>query len=144
MLALHYAATFRRDASGRILVRFPDLPGAATDGADSREALEEAIDCLGSYISVSMSRRETIPPASAPKARQRLIPVPLWIAPKFALYQELRAQGVTNRELARRLGVTEAVVRRMLNPNHASKPGKIEMALAALNRRVELSIADAA
>lgn len=144
MMFLHYPATFRRDEDGRILVRFPDLPGAVTDGADRREALQEAIDCLGSYISVSMHRREAIPTASAAKARQTLVPVPLWIAPKFALYQEMRMQEVSNRELARRLGVTEAVVRRMLNPDHASKPGKIELALAALNKRVELSVADAA
>lgn len=144
MSALHYPAEFRRDEDGRIMVRFRDLPGAVTDGADAREALEEAIDCLGSYISVSMHRKEEISKASRAKARQRLVPVPLWIAPKFALYQEMRAQRVSNRELARRLGVTEAVVRRMVDPDHASKPGKIEMALAALNKRVELSVADAA
>ena len=144
MLLLHYPAVFRKDEDGRFVVRFPDLPGAVTDGANAQEAMEEAIDCLGSYISVSMHGKEVIPVASVPTARQRVIPVPLWIAPKFALYQEMRAQGVSNRELARRLGVTEAVVRRMLNPNHASKPGKIELALAALNKRVELGVADAA
>ena len=144
MLLLHYPAIFRRDEEGRILVRFPDLLGAVTDGADATEAMAEAIDCLGSYLSISMTRKEPIPAASPAKPRHKLIPVPLWIAPKFALYQEMRNQGVSNRELARRLGVTEAVVRRLIDPGHASKPGKIELALAVLNKRMELGVADAA
>ncbi|MCX6590115.1 MAG: type II toxin-antitoxin system HicB family antitoxin [Acidobacteria bacterium] len=144
MSTLHYPAVFRQESDGRVNVRFPDLPGAVTDGADAAEAYAEAIDCLGSYISVSMTRKEPIPSASVAKRRQRLIPVPLWIAPKFALYQTMMRQAVTNRELARRLGVTEAVIRRMLDPEHASKPGKIEIALAALRQRISLTLEDAA
>ncbi len=143
MITLHYPATFTKD-SGRILVRFTDLKSAATDGKDLSDAIEEAIDCLGSYLSIAMERKEVIAPASRPRTGQRLIAVPLWIAPKFALYQAMKAESISNRELARRLGVTELVVRRMLNPNHDSKPGKIEAALAALNKRIEVSVADAA
>ena len=54
MHSFSYPATFRRDARGRILVGFPDLPEAHTEGRDVREAVEEAIDCLGSAIAFSI------------------------------------------------------------------------------------------
>lgn len=54
MHSFSYPATFRRDARGRILVGFPDLPEAHANGRDLREAVEEAIDCLGSAIAFSI------------------------------------------------------------------------------------------
>lgn len=44
----------------------------------------------------------------------------------------MRERRVPNTELAKRLGVSETVVRRMLNPRHATRPEKIQAALAAL------------
>jgi hypothetical protein len=44
-------------------------------------------------------------------------------------------------ELARRLGVTELVVRRMLNPKHETKAARINEALAALGTRLVVSAA---
>lgn len=41
-----------------------------------------------------------------------------------------------NTELARSLGVSETVVRRMLNPKHDTKPEKIRAALRALGKRI--------
>lgn len=49
-----------------------------------------------------------------------------------------------NTELAARLGVSETVIRRMLNPKHDTKPGKIQAALAALGKRIVVRFEDAA
>ena len=136
MLNFSYPAVFRADEDGRPVVSFPDFPESHTDGKDMQEAMEEAIDCLGSTISLRMSMKEEIPAPSAPKRGQRLVPVPLWIAGKLGLYPAMREKQVSNSELARRLGLRETVVRRMLDPEHDSKPGKIEAALAALGKRV--------
>jgi antitoxin HicB len=84
MLALTYPARFTKGADGRILVEFVDLPRVATDGADSREATEEAIDALGSDLSIRLSRREQIPVPSPLQRGQRLVAAPLWLAPKLA------------------------------------------------------------
>jgi len=139
-----YPAIFARDSAGRTLVKFPGLPGAATDGADSMEAMEEAIDCLGSYLAVRMARGEEIPTPSSPKTGQRMVPVPLWLAPKLALYLAVRAKKISNSELARRLGVRETVVRRMLDPDHETKAEKIQAALSALGKRLAVEVQDAA
>jgi len=70
--------------------------------------------------------------------------VPLWLAPKLALYMAMREQQVNNSELARRLGVHERVIRRMLDPGHASKAEKIQAALAALSKQMIVEVHDAA
>jgi len=144
MSAFAYPAKFNAGSDGRVLVEFIDLPRVATDGRDEREAMEEAIDALGSDLSIRLSRHEDIPTASTPKRGQRLVPVPLWLAPKLALYLAMRDQGVGNSELARRLGVHERVVRRMLDPEHATKAERIQAALALLGKQLTVDVRDAA
>src|SRR5437879_9211936 len=100
MSAFTYPARFTAGSDGRILVEFVDLPRVATDGKNDREAMEEAIDALGSDLSICLSRREEL----AAKRGQRLAPVPLWLAPKVALYLAMRDQQVNDSEMARRLG----------------------------------------
>jgi antitoxin HicB len=139
-----YPAIFTNDRAGRVLVQFPDLPGAATDGANHAEAFEEAIDCLGSYLAARMVRKEEIPAPSAGKRGSSLIPVPLWLAPKLALYLAVRAGRMSNSELARRLNVRETVVRRMLDPDHETKAEKIQAALAVLGKRLAIEVRNAA
>src|SRR3989441_4182253 len=129
MSAFTYPARFKAGSDGRILVEFVDLPHVATVGKNEREAFEEAMDALGSDLSIRLSRREEIPAPSAAKRNHRLVPVPLWLAPKLALYLAMRDRKVNNSELARRLGVHERVVRRMLDPQHATKAEKIRAAL---------------
>jgi antitoxin HicB len=75
---------------------------------------------------------------------QHLIGVPLYLAPKLALYLAMRERRIPNTELAKRLGVSETVVRRMLNPKHDTKPEKIQAALVALGKRIVVTFEDAA
>ena len=139
-----YPAIFKNGSDRRIFVEFVDLPRVATDGKDAREAMEEAIDALGSDLSIRLSRREEIPAPSEPKRGQRMVPVPLWLAPKLALFMAMQELHVNNSELARRLRVTERVVRRMLDPEHGTKAEKIQAALAVLGKQVSVEVRDAA
>ncbi|MGJ5816659.1 type II toxin-antitoxin system HicB family antitoxin [Paludibaculum fermentans] len=142
MSLFRYPAKFTTGSDGRVLVEFVDLARVATDGKDDREAMEEAMDALGSDLSIRLSRREEIPTPSAPKRKQRLVPVPLWLAPKLALYLAMREQNVSNSELARRLGLHERVIRRMLDPEHATKAEKIQAALAVLGKQLTVEVRD--
>ena len=143
MFSFVYPATFRKDESGRFLVSFSNFPHAHTDGKDVREATEEAIDCLGSVIAQLIATGNPIPRPSSVRHR-RAIPVPLWIAGKLALYLAMREQMVSKSELARRLGVRETVVRRMLDPDHETKSEKLQSALEVLGKRVVVAVEDAA
>jgi antitoxin HicB len=92
MSAVTYPAKFTAGSDGRVLVEFIDLPRVATDGKDDHEAMEEAMDALGSDLSIRLSRREEVPAPSAVKRGQLLVPVPLWLARKLALYLAMRGE----------------------------------------------------
>ena len=142
---LSYPANLQRQKKKLgYVVSFPDLPEALTGGRDLAEALHEATDCLGSAISFRMLDKGEIPPPSRPKRGQVLVQVPLWAAPKMALYIAMRELGVNNAELARRMKCQETVIRRLLDPKHASRPEKLQAALDALGKRITLRLDDAA
>ncbi|HXB72482.1 MAG TPA: AsnC family protein [Candidatus Acidoferrales bacterium] len=56
----------------------------------------------------------------------------------------MQERRIPNAELAKRLGVSETEVRRMLNPKHDTKPEKIQAALVALGKRIAVTFNDAA
>ena len=85
-----------------------------------------------------------MPAPSKVRKGQRLVPVPLWIAGKLALYLAMKENGISNSHLARRLGVRETVVRRMLDPNHDTRSEKLQTALEVLGKRFVLTVEDAA
>jgi antitoxin HicB len=127
-----YPARLRRDADDRVVVSFPDLPEALTDGADQAEALAEARDCLSEALMNRISHGEPIPAPSLPKRGQRLIaPDPL-VAVKVALQRAIASKGVTISELARRLNADRKDVRRLLDPRHKSSLAGMAAALGAV------------
>ena len=143
MFTFAYPASFARDGK-RWLVSLPDFPAAHTDGAGLHEAMDEAMACLGSVIAFAMAAKSEVSKPSRLKRGQRLVPVPFWIAGKLALYWAIREAGMSQSELARRLKIRETVVRRMLDPNHDTRPEKIQSALDALGKRLVLAYGEAA
>jgi antitoxin HicB len=143
MFTASYPASFLPEENG-FHVRFPDLPEALTGGDDLEDTFVQAADCLAEAIAGRIARCDEIPSPSKPKRGQHLISVPLYLAPKLALYLAMRERHIPNTELAKRLGVSETVVRRMLNPRHNTKPEKIQAALAVLGKRIVVTFEDAA
>ena len=139
-----YPATFSTDEAGRILVVFPDLPGAATDGADVAEAFVEAADCLEEAIAGYLADGRDIPVPSKRTPGQRLVPVPLQTAAKAALHVALRGAGLSKAALASRLDCDVKEVRRMLDPRHPSKLPRLAHALSVLGKNLVLEVRDAA
>ena len=91
----------------------------------------------GGYV----EERLDIPAPSAPRAGEVLVPLPTLVAAKLALYIAMREECITNVELARRMGVSEAVVRRLVNPDYHSKIERVEQALAILGKRLVVEAA---
>ena len=145
MFRATYPASFVPEKDGRgFHVRFPDLPEALTGGSDPGDTEAQAADCLAEALAGRIARGDTIPHPSRLKSGQHAITVPLYLAPKLALYLTMREGGLKNTDVAKRLGVSETVVRRMLDPKHTTKPEKIQHALAVLGKRIVISFEDAA
>jgi len=140
-----YPAKIVLEQDGRgFFVRFPDLAEALTGGDDLEDSLGQAADCLAEALAGRIRRGDPIPTPSPGKRGQHLIGVPLYLAPKLALYVAMQEQGLRNTDLAKRLGVSETVVRRMLDPKHTTRPEKIQAALGALGVTIALVFENAA
>ena len=138
-----YPLDLERDEDGRTVVHIPDLPGAPTDGADEAEALTEAEDCLIAALAGCMRAHEPIPAPTPARGRPTVVMPPL-VAARLALYGAMRVEGVSAAALAERIGVAKAAVRRLLDLDHRSHLDRIEAALRALGRRLEISVRKAA
>ena len=144
MVEFIYPAKTSNDQDGRVLLSFPDVHGAATDGADLDEALLEARDCLAEAIAAAMFAGQELPQPSQAKHGQLLVPLPASIAIKAALYSAMREQKRSNTWLARKLEVNEKEVRRMLDPYHTTKLPRMYEALIALGKEMVISVRDRA
>ena len=123
-------------------VRFPDVPEALTEGETEAEAHALATDALLAALGGLMKLRRDIPvpiPANGPA-----VVVPVLSAAKLALYQAMREQGLNNVTLARKLGLLEGEVRRMLDLDHQTKIGTLENALWQLGKQMTSEVRAAA
>jgi antitoxin HicB len=126
---------------GEYLVTFPDVPEAITAGATKAEALEMAADALEVALAGRMKDGEDIPVPSATRGEGGyLVTVSPLLAAKLAVYKRWRELGISKSELARRLGVREAEVRRILDPHHATKIERLDAAMRAMGQRLVIDI----
>jgi antitoxin HicB len=134
-----YPVLLNPEPDGGFVVTFPDVPEAITQGDDVPDALAQAADALEEAIAGRIRRGESIPSPS-PVSDLPIVPVPPLTAAKAALYLALREAGISQSELAARLGCDEKEVRRLLDPRHASKLSRIQKALAALGKGIALRL----
>lgn len=138
-MAQTFPYRFEPQESGGVLAQFIDVPEAHTVGASEAEAGDKALDCLIAALGGYIRLGRAIPRPSPARGRPVAVLPPL-VAAKLALYEAMRAQDITRAELARRLGVQENAVRRLLDLDHRSHLDQLERALAALGRRLELRV----
>jgi antitoxin HicB len=139
-----YRALFEPgDRRGNIVVSFPDVPEAITQGrgqADARAMAEEALS-LG--LLTYLERGKPLP---KPRAKGRnLIDIAVTpdVAAKLAVLEAFAAADITKSELAHRIGKDEKEVRRILDPKHPTKLPALTAALRALGRRLVVGVMEA-
>lgn len=131
-----YPVVIEMDEDGRCVATAPDLPEAVTDGATLREALHEMSEALGAALAGYVLDGRDPPRPSKAARGQYSVPVAPLVAAKLALRAAMREQGVSNTALARRLDVSEAVVRRLVDPDHASRLDGIVAALSVVGHHL--------
>lgn len=138
---MRYPARLKPQAEGGYVVTFPDIPEAITQGEDVEDALKHAADALESALDFYFEDRRPIPAPSKLKRGLRMVELPVSVAAKVLLLNEMLRQKVRPAELARRLGTTPQEVNRLTNIRHASRIDGVDSALRALGKRLEVKVA---
>ena len=121
---------------GGYTVSFEDVPEALTWGENHAAALVAAEDALATALAGYVHDRRALPVPGTPAKGRHMVALPAIVAAKLALYQAMQAQGVTKVALAARLGVTEGAVRKLVDPDHRSHIGQVDLALRTLGRTI--------
>ena len=137
-----YPARIEADEAG-FAVSFRDIPEALTSGATLEEAREMAADALATAMDFYFEDKRAVPLPSRARRGEELIELPASLAAKVLLLNEMVEQKVSPAELARRLHTRPQDVQRVIDLGHVTKIDTIASALAALGKRLELSIVPA-
>lgn len=128
-----------RDGEG-FVVSFPDIPEALTSGASREEALVMAADALTTAMDFYFEDRRPVPAPSEPKRGHVMVDLPASVSAKVLLLNEMLRQDVRPAELARRMNVRPQEINRITTLSHPTKIDTISQALAAMGKRLELSL----
>ncbi|MDE2765607.1 MAG: hypothetical protein OXI25_04140 [Chloroflexota bacterium] len=135
-----YPCQLTPDEAGGFVAAFPDVPEAITGGSDRAETLALAEDALAAALAGYAHAKRDIPAPSEASGGQALVAVPPVAAAKLALYTAMKAQRITKVELAAKLGVSEAAVRKLTNPDHRSHVSQVQRALKAVGCSLAVEI----
>jgi len=137
-MAFGYRYTLKRQENGWWLVRFPGIPEALTEGETEAEARASAVDCAITALAGYMKAGKPLPREGAGHSGPDRAVLPSLVTAKLAVYETMRAGGWSKVKLAKKLGMSENSVRRLLDLHHSSHMWIIDEALAKMN--AELSI----
>jgi antitoxin HicB len=133
-----YPVKLTPDDNATFLVTSADFPELTSFGETVEDALRRARGALLEAIEARMHDREEIP---RPSTGKHLVRLPAQAAVKVLLYQAMHTEGVRKSELARRMSIPRQEVDRILDLNHGTALPKIELALAALGKHLNVAIA---
>jgi antitoxin HicB len=135
-----YPVKLRKDGKF-VLVTFPDIPEAITQGDNRAHALEMAREALEMAMDFYFEDRRPVPAPSKPKRGQAVVELPPSLSAKVLLLNEMLRQKVRPAELARRIGTTPQEVSRLTNIRHTTRIDSIDKALRGLGKRLLVRVA---
>ncbi|WP_120993120.1 type II toxin-antitoxin system HicB family antitoxin [Stutzerimonas urumqiensis] len=135
-----YAVRFETHDSPGIAVFCRDLPELNSYGDDEAHALSEAVDAIETTLSLYVDQRRAIPAATPAEPGEHVVALPTVTVAKIHLWNEMMARGMRKADLCRLLDLKPVTADRLVDFLHASKIEQIEKALAALGKRLRVSI----
>jgi antitoxin HicB len=135
-----YAIRFEEDTCPGLAVYCRDLPLLNSYGDDREHAISEAVDAIETTLSIFVDQRLAIPAASPPEAGEEVIHLPAVTVAKIALWNVMMERDMRKADLCRLLGVHQAQGDRLVDFLHTSKMEQLENALAALGKRLKVSV----
>ena len=126
------------------VVTFPDFGWGATGAATFKESLILAEDALVVGLSTYIHCDEELPIPGPWVEGQELIGVQPLIAAQLDLYNAMRRQNLSRADLAKRLGLSQAAVKRLLTLNYRTPITQVRRALAAVSQDAAADVAERA
>jgi antitoxin HicB len=140
MNRFQYAVLLSRAEEGGYIVTCRDLPELITQGESVEEALEQASDAMDEVFATYLTEGRDFPKPSKARRREHMLAPPPETVAKAALYVAMRRAGISKVQLAKRLGVDEKEVRRLLDPHYGSKLPRIAKAISVLGQRLVIGV----
>jgi len=125
---------------GGYVVTCRDLPELVTQGETVEDALEQAADAMDEVFATYLTEGVDFPQPSKTKRLEHMVAPPAETVAKAALYVAMRQAGISKVQLAKRLGVDEKEVRRLLDPHYGSKLPRIAKAISLLGQRLVIGV----
>ena len=135
-----YAVAMTQAEEGGFIVSCRDLPQLVTQGEDLAHALSEAADAMDEVFAAYMHSGLAFPAPSKARKGEHAVSPPAETMAKTALYVAMKDAGISKVQLAKRLGIDEKEVRRLLDPHYRSKLPRIASAIKALGRRLVIGL----
>ena len=133
-----YAVTVVQDV-GSFWSSCDDIPEAHSAGDTLEELLSNAAEGLEVALSIYVDQLRHIPKATPPKEGQHIIRLSALVVAKIELWNAMRDKGMRKADLCRLLGAAQTKVDRLVDFEHSSKIEQVEVALAALGKRLAVS-----
>jgi len=140
MERFRYAVGLKPAEEGGYVVSCRDLPPLVTQGEDLESALTEAADAMDEVFAAYMHGGLTFPEPTRARKGEHVVSPRAETTAKAALYVAMKEAGITKVQLAKRLGIDEKEVRRLLDPHYGSKLPRIAQAIEALGRRLVIGL----
>lgn len=136
----NYAIRFEKDTAPGLAVYCRDLPLLNSYGDDEQHAVSEAVDAIETTLSIYVDDRKPIPEATPPQEGERVVYLPAVTVAKIVLWNTMMERDMRKADLRRLLGVHQVQGDRLVDFLHTSKMEQVEAALAALGKRLALSV----
>jgi antitoxin HicB len=134
---MKYQVEMKRDGKF-YLVTFPDIPEAITQGKSLAEARAAARDALVTALDFYFDDGREVPKPGKAKAGQETVSLPVSVAAKVLVLNEMLRQNVRPADLARRMRTTPQEITRLTNLKHTSKIDGLASAMEALGKKLEI------
>jgi antitoxin HicB len=131
--SIEYYAKINRQRDGTYLVEFPELEGCLTYGDSLDDAMKNAKEALSGWLYVGIKAGDEIPEAVVHSGKNYHAIIPdLDVAVPLAILRARKGKGLTQNEMAKRLGVTQQSYRKFEIPGKSNPTLKNLLRLSKL------------
>lgn len=136
----YYPARIKKQRDGYV-VTFRDIPEALTSGETKEEAVNMAADALATAMEFYFEDRREVPMPTKPRSDEELVELPVSLAVKVLLLNEMLKGNITPSKLAKKLEASPQTVTRILDLHHSTKIDTLAEAFKAIGKKLNFSIA---